>query len=94
MEPKAKTRSELYRLIDELPEAETHAAKRYLEYLRDRGLPGLKALLEAPEEEEELSEEGRRLLEEGLKDLEAGRTVSYEECRSRRAYTLDRKSVV
>lgn len=81
MEAEAKTRSELYRLIDELPEAETHAAKRYLEYLRDRGLPGLRRLLDAPEEEEELSEEGGRLLEEGLQDLEAGRTVSDEDAR-------------
>jgi hypothetical protein len=81
MEAKAKTRSELHRLIDELPEAETQAARRYLEYLRDRGLPGLKELLEAPEEEEELSDEGRRRLEEGLEDLEASRTVSDEDVR-------------
>ena len=29
------TRSDLHRLIDELPEDELHAARRFLEYLRD-----------------------------------------------------------
>jgi hypothetical protein len=76
MEAKAKRREDLHRLIDELPEAEAHAARRYLEYLRDRSLPGLEALLEAEEEEEELSAEGERLLQEGIEDVRAGRTVS------------------
>jgi hypothetical protein len=33
MATEAATRAALYRLIDELPEAELHAARRYLEYL-------------------------------------------------------------
>ena len=30
-------KEKLHRLVDELPEAECHAAERYLEYLRDQG---------------------------------------------------------
>ena len=30
-------RDELHRLVDELPEEERHAARRYLEYLRNTG---------------------------------------------------------
>jgi hypothetical protein len=32
-------KEDLYRLVDELPESELHAAKRYLEYLRNMGDP-------------------------------------------------------
>jgi hypothetical protein len=64
MEAAARARQELHRLVDELPEAETYAARRYLEYLRDRRLPGLKELLEAPEEEEELTDAARKRLDE------------------------------
>lgn len=35
--------------------------------------------MEAPEEDDELSEEGQRLLDEGDEDLRAGRTHTLEE---------------
>ena len=50
----------LHHLIDELPEAELHAALRFLEYLRQistRTDPVLQALLAAPPEDESLSQE-------------------------------------
>ena len=53
------TRDDLYRLVDELPENEIQAAKRYLEYLRSLGDPVLKALLEAPDDDESEGEEER-----------------------------------
>jgi hypothetical protein len=37
-------KEDLYRLVDELPESEPHAAKRYLEYLRNMGDPVLRAM--------------------------------------------------
>jgi len=74
-------RQELHELIDQLPDEEAHAARRYLEYLRDRGLPGLSELLGTAEEDEALTAEGRRRLEEGLDDVRAGRTLSDQEAR-------------
>ena len=50
----------LHHLIEELPEAELHAALRFLEYLRQtstRADPVLQALLAAPPDDEPLSEE-------------------------------------
>jgi hypothetical protein len=79
MEAKRSVRHELHQLIDELPEAETHAARRYLEYLRHRQLPGLQALLEVPEEEEELTEAAKKRLRERVQEAEAGETVSHED---------------
>lgn len=36
-------------------------------------------LMEAPEDDEELSKEGKRLLDEGYEDLDAGRTHTLED---------------
>lgn len=77
MEAKAKDR--LHRLIELIPEREIHAAERYLEYLAEHGDPFLRKLIALPEEEEELSEEGHRLLDEGYEDLRAGQTHSLED---------------
>ena len=74
---RAAARDELHRLVDELPEAETHAARRYLEYLRHRQLPGLQALLEAPEEEEELTPAAKKRLCRRLQEAEAGETIAH-----------------
>ena len=72
-------RDRLYRLVDRLPDAEAPAAERYLEYLTARGDPLIRVALAAPEEEEELSEVGRRFLNEGREDLAAGRTHTLDE---------------
>ena len=50
----------LHHLIEELPEAELHAALRFLEYLcqtNTRADPVLQALLAAPPDDEPLSQE-------------------------------------
>ena len=50
----------LHHLIEELPEAELHAALRFLEYLRQTSTdadPVLQALLSAPPDDEPLSQE-------------------------------------
>jgi hypothetical protein len=46
------TRDSLHRLIDELPESELVAAERFLHYLRATADPVLRALLEAPPDDE------------------------------------------
>ena len=67
------TKDTLRRLVDELPASEVDAAKRYLEYLRDTTHPLLRKLLEAPEDEEELTEEQLAAFREAREDLKAGR---------------------
>ena len=75
----ANLRDRLYNLVDCLPDAEVRAAERYLQYLTVHGDPLTKAALTAPEDEDELSESGRRLLNEGCEDLAAGRTHTLDE---------------
>ena len=72
-------RERLHRLVDHLPEAEVHAAARYLEYLSECGDPLVRVATAAPEEDEELSERGHRLLDQGREDLAAGRTYTLDE---------------
>ncbi len=75
----ADLRTRLYRLVDRLPEAEIHAAERFLEYLAAHGDPLVRVAIAAQEEDEELSERGRRLLDEGREDFAAGRTHTLDE---------------
>lgn len=64
----------LHRLVDEVPEDEEHAARRFLEYLRDRSQPDVEEFGEEP-----LSEEEEQALARGMEDIQAGRVVTFEE---------------
>ena len=75
----ANPRDRLYRLVNRLPDGEIHAAERYLEYLTEHGDPLVGIAMAAPEEDEELSERGHRLLDEGREDLATGRTYNLDE---------------
>jgi len=67
-------REELYSLVDRLPENEAHAAVRYLEYLCDLGWdPVLRALREAPVDEEPISAEEAAESEAAWRDYAQGR---------------------
>ena len=72
-------KDELHRLVDELPSRELHGAKRYLEYLRNMGDPVLKALMEAPEDDEPETEEERAAVAEAYQDLAAGRVIPLDD---------------
>ena len=72
-------KDDLHRLVDELPEEELHGAKRYLEYLRNMGDPVLRALREAPIDDEPETPEERAAVLEAYKDLAEGRVVSFDE---------------
>lgn len=75
-------RERLRELIDDLPEVEVHAALRFVEYLRHSDDdPVLKALEEAPPDDEPLSEDDVTALEEAWEDVRQGRLVSHEELR-------------
>jgi hypothetical protein len=73
------TRADLYRLIDELPESELHAAARFLEFLREAGDPLLRVLEAAPEDDEPLTPEDEAAIEEAWADVRAGRVISDDE---------------
>ena len=72
-------KDDLHRLVDELPEDDLTAAKRYLEYLRNMGSPLLKTLMQAPLDDEPETEEERAAVAEAYEDLAAGRVVNFEE---------------
>jgi hypothetical protein len=74
------SKTELHQLIDALPESDTLAAKRLLEYLLSKtGDPLLHALFYALEDDEPLDEEDLAHLEEAKSDLAQGRVVAWED---------------
>lgn len=67
-------------LVDEPPEDELVAAKRFLEHFRFRSKDLLRMLLdEAPLDDEPLTEEDRVAIHEGLAEKARGEVVSQEE---------------
>ena len=75
-------KKELVRLVKELPNSESDAARRYLEYLRDTADPLLKKLLDATEEDKELADAALAGLADAEEDFKAGLLVSHEELKS------------
>ena len=74
-------RDHLRRLIDQLPDAETLAALRYLEYLRDRHGedPLLRALEAAPIDDEPLTSGEEAALAEASAQVQRGEVVAWED---------------
>jgi len=78
------TKERLHRLVDELPDDELQAAERFLEYLRLTGRdPFLRALLEAPVDDEPLSTAEEAALAEAEEQLARGEGQRWEEVRQR-----------
>jgi predicted transcriptional regulator len=73
-------RQVLHVLVDDLPDDELVAAKRFLEYLRFRSKDPLRALLdEAHLDDERVTEEDLAAIREGLAEKARGDVVSQEE---------------
>lgn len=72
-------RETLHRLVEELPDGDLHAAKRFLAYLRDMGDPVLRAFLEAPEDDEPETEEERLAVEQAKEEIRQGKGIPWEE---------------
>ena len=72
-------KDDLHQLVDELPDDELPAAKRFLQYLCDMGDPVLHALIGAPLDDEPETEEEKAAVAEAYEDLAAGRVVNFEE---------------
>jgi hypothetical protein len=75
------TRDSLHRLIDELPESELTAAERFLHYLRATADPVLRALLEAPPDDELETNDERQAVQEAQEELARGEVRTLEEVR-------------
>ena len=72
-------REALRRLVDELPENELNAARRYLEFIRDRGKDPVRWALEnAPYDDEPVTDEERERAAQADADFRAGRTTSMD----------------
>ena len=75
------SKDELYRLVGELAESELHAAKRFLEYLRNMGDPMLQPLMEAPYDNEPTTREEDEGAEKAWQEYLRGEAISAEEAR-------------
>jgi hypothetical protein len=70
------TKTELHKLIDELPDGSGEAAARYLTRLRDD--PFLALLESAPVDQEPLTDEDRAAIELGREEHRTGKTTPWE----------------
>lgn len=73
-------RHALHSLVDELPEPELPAARRFLEYLRQQTSDSLRLVLDAaPLDDEPLTDDDLAAIRVGFEDQARGETVSHEE---------------
>ena len=80
----------LHHLVDALPEGEVHAARRFLEYLRDTGDPVLRAFMEAPEDDEPLTEKEIAAIEEAKEEIARGEVITWEQYRAEQRMAAER----
>ena len=74
------TKDRLHELVDALPESEVQAAERALECLISKKCdPVLQAFLDAPEDDEPITEEDLKDIEEGRKAIAKGETESLDD---------------
>ena len=72
-------REDVRRLVDSLPQEELGAARRYLEYLRDIGDPFVRALTDAPVDDEFEDEDERIEVEQSWLEYRKGEGRPWEE---------------
>jgi predicted transcriptional regulator len=73
------TKTDLHRLVDELPDSAVSLATRLLAAVRDEADPLLSLLENAPVDDEPVTPEEEAAIEEALEDVRAGRLVPHEE---------------
>lgn len=74
-------KKELHRLVDELPDRDLYAAKRFLAYLRNTRDPLVQKLIEAPYDDEPLTPEEEAAVQEAWEAVARGEVLSDEELR-------------
>ena len=75
------TKATLHQIIEELPESELVAARRFLAYLRDTVEPVRWALLTAPWDDEPETEDERQAVQEARNELARGEVYPLGEVR-------------
>ena len=76
-------RDELHQIVDLLADAELRDARRYLLYLHHLADPATRSMLEAPIDDEPLTEEELTAVEEAKQEAEAGNLIPHEEVKRR-----------
>lgn len=79
-------KKDIRQLLDKLPERELHAAKRFMQYLvalSEKEDPVLKAMENAPLDDEPLTKEDVKALDKAYRDIKEGRILSDKEFRRR-----------
>ena len=76
---RAARRQNLKELIDDLPDRDLYAVKRYIQFLNYVDDPVAMSMAEAPLDDEPLTDEEIAAIAEGKADVKAGRLVSHEE---------------
>ena len=71
-------RERLRRLVEFVPKGDLQAAERYLEFLVGPD-PVVRAMVNAPDDDEPFTEEDRKAVEEAERDLEAGHGIPHSE---------------
>ena len=79
----AMTKDDLHQLIEDLPDAEVHAAARYIQFLRSNRDPFIRALLEAPLDDEPETEEELNAADEAWQEYLDGKARPWAEVRAR-----------
>ncbi len=83
MEAKAKDaaarRQRLHRLVDDMHEGELETVELFVDFVHERGDPVLRALMNAPYDDEPVTDEERTAVQEGLDALEAGDVHTLED---------------
>lgn len=77
------TKKDLHQMVDELPERAVPEAARLLRTLCAEEDPLLKALMEAPEDDEPETEEERAAVAEGKAEIARGELIPWEDVKAR-----------
>ena len=76
-------RNELHLIVDALGDAELRDARRYLLYLHHLAYPAIRSMLEAPIDDEPLTEEELAAIEEGRQSMLEEEAITTKELRHR-----------
>lgn len=75
-------KDEIKRLVDEIPDSELQAARRFLEFLRHQSRSALAWALEAaPIDDEPYTDDEKEAVAEAREEVKAGRIVLHDEIR-------------
>lgn len=77
----AALRARLHELVDELPDAELAAARRFLEFLGLTEDPVLRALRLTPPDDEPVTDEERAAIAEARAEYERGEAIPWDRLR-------------